>query len=343
MSNTSTEFGNGTLATPFKPRADADPEKNPQLVIVNGAQGGQPASVWADLIASVWDVVDDRLTLTGVTPQQVQVAWVKLADDDPLSLGPFPGRMQTLQAELEAVARNTKIRYPNIKLIYYSSRTRAYVYDDDPAPENPLNPEPTAYESGFAVKWLIEKYISDPVSLGEVPYLTWGPYLWVDGLGSDTVVGGVPGRSDGYEWNCLQDDDVASDVRTDDYTHPGGGGITKVGDMLLDFFKTDLTARPWFLAASPLTATPSPTGTPSETPTPGDTPTPTETGTPTGTPLPSNTPTPTETGLPPTPTPTTTVIHTPSPTGTATLAHTPTPTSAPRPPLYRFWLPVMSK
>ena len=107
-----------------------------------------------------------------------------------------------------------------------------------------------AYESGFAVKWLIETYINDPASLGDVPYLTWGPYLWIDGLGPDGVVGGVPGRGDGYEWTCIEADDTLSDVKPYDYTHPAGGGVTKVGDMLLAFFKTDLTARPWFMAGA---------------------------------------------------------------------------------------------
>src|SRR5687768_8952227 len=39
MSNTTQEWGGG-----FQPRANADPSKNPRLVLVDGAQGGQAAT-----------------------------------------------------------------------------------------------------------------------------------------------------------------------------------------------------------------------------------------------------------------------------------------------------------
>ena len=45
MSNTTQEFASKGPGA-FKPRADADPAKNPRLVIVDGAQGGQDATTW---------------------------------------------------------------------------------------------------------------------------------------------------------------------------------------------------------------------------------------------------------------------------------------------------------
>ncbi len=231
MSNTSQEFDGGGHA--FKPRADADPTKNQRLVIVNGAQGGKPASAWVDPNASVWSVLDQRLATAGITSAQVQVAWIKQAEAGPSSLGPFPAHAQALQDDLDAIVHNLRAKYPHLRVCYLSSRTRAYI-DVTMA----LNPEPYAYESAFAVRGLIEKQLGGDASLdfdpetGVVPWLSWGPYLWADGE--------VP-RSDGFQWFCADTEG--------DFTHPSISGETKVASMLLAFFKTDPTTTPWFLRA----------------------------------------------------------------------------------------------
>lgn len=61
MSNATQEF------SVFKAMADTDGVKNPQLVIVDGAQGGQTALVISDPNANFWTVVGQRLTTAGVT------------------------------------------------------------------------------------------------------------------------------------------------------------------------------------------------------------------------------------------------------------------------------------
>src|SRR5919204_23036 len=138
--------------------------KNPQLVIVDGAQGGQDASRWTDPNAPTWATVNSRLRTAGVTPAQVQVAWVKQALAHPSSLGMFPAHAQVLQSDLEQIARNLKTNYPNIKLAYLSSRTRPYTNDP-----NTLNPEPFAYESGFAVRWAIADQLASVSNLNFDP------------------------------------------------------------------------------------------------------------------------------------------------------------------------------
>ncbi|MDQ6655415.1 MAG: PKD domain-containing protein [Verrucomicrobiota bacterium] len=236
MSNTTQEFGSAGSGA-FKPRADADPAKNPRLVIVDGAQGGQDSSDWADPNSATWTALASRLTSAGVSPAQVQVAWMKHARRNPAGLGAFPAHAQTFQADLATIARSLRSRYPNLRLIYLSSRTRAYTNA-----ANGLSPEPFAYESGFGVKWLIEDQIAGRGDLnwdaqrGPVvaPLLVWGPYLWADGT--------TP-RSDGFTWLC-------NDLQGD-FTHPSAtGGVPKVGSELLAFFKTDATTRPWFLRNS---------------------------------------------------------------------------------------------
>ena len=62
MSNTTQEF------SAFVRLANADAEKSPKVVIVDGAQGGQTANVWANPGArNPWDVLDQRLRQAGVT------------------------------------------------------------------------------------------------------------------------------------------------------------------------------------------------------------------------------------------------------------------------------------
>jgi hypothetical protein len=223
MSNTTQEF------SVFKQIADTDRTKNPRLVIVDGAQGGQTAAIISNPSANFWTVVDQQLTTAGVTRQQVQVVWIKEADANPTQ--PFPTHATTLQLELEAIARIVKSRYPNARLAYCSSRTYGGYAT------SPLNPEPFAYESGFSVKWMIEKQISGDTSLAYAgslarsPWLAWGPYLWADGTTQ---------RADGLTWQC-------ADTRTSDGTHPTASGCLKVATLLLNFFKSDPTSTPWFL------------------------------------------------------------------------------------------------
>ncbi len=76
LSNTTFEFSDGPDS--FKPRADAGPSRNPKLTIVDGAQGGRDAVDWADAQSDTWVTLDQRLAAAGVSPAQVQVAWMKL-------------------------------------------------------------------------------------------------------------------------------------------------------------------------------------------------------------------------------------------------------------------------
>ena len=92
-----------------------------------------------------------------------------------------------------------------------------------------LNPEPYAYQTGFAVKWLIEDYINNP---DEQVFVQWGPALWADGTNP---------RSDGLTYTC-------GDFRKDDGTHPSiESGRQKVADLLHEFFSIDTTIKEWYL------------------------------------------------------------------------------------------------
>src|SRR5688500_12894513 len=243
MSNTTQEYST------FIPLANGSGLKNPRVQLIDGAQGGQTAAVFANPNATAWTVIDTRLRNAGAHPAQVQAVWLKEANAQPTQ--GFPLAAQILRDDLRAVVQNLRAKFPNLKLCYLSSR----IYGGYASTH--LNPEPYAYESGFAVRWLIEEQIGGAPALNHdplngpvmAPWLAWGPYLWADGL--------VPRAEDGLTWEC-------ADFSANDGTHPATSGREKVAQMLLDFFVGDPTTEPWFSAANvaalPAPARPDPAG-----------------------------------------------------------------------------------
>ncbi len=248
MSNCTQEFST------FVPMSNADPSRDPGVRVIDCARGGQTASLIKNPASAYWDTVRTRLRGVGSSPAQVQVAWIKEANAGPTT--GFPAATTTLMRDLGSVVRTLKDHFPNLRIAYLSSRIYAGYAS------TALNPEAYAYESGFAVKWLIEGQIAGEDSLNhdagqgpvEAPWLAWGPYLWADGL--------TPRPGDGLTYAC-------SDFSADG-THPATSGRIKVANLLLDFLQTDATAQPWYLAATvsvaptaaadlPLTLAPNPT------------------------------------------------------------------------------------
>jgi len=245
MSNTTQEFcGGGPTACQsfsFVGQALADPAVDrAHLVLVDGAQGGMVIVNWDQPGDPTYTTVrDQRLAALGVTEAQVQAVWLKQATPGPTtSLPAATADAYTITAGLGTLVRTLKVRYPNLQVVFLSSRIYAGY-----AQPGTLNPEPFAYETGFAVKWLVEAQIRQGTSgpsdalAGDLrpgavaPWLSWGPYLWANGT--------TP-RSDGLTW-------VASDFAADN-THPNTGARQKVGGMLLAFMKTSPQASCWFLA-----------------------------------------------------------------------------------------------
>ncbi len=225
MSNATQEFSR------FKQVADNDAAKSSKLTIVDCAQGGQAMAEWVSPSAPAWRETDRRLQAAGVSPQQVQVVWIKLANKGPTGTLEEHGRK--LQRDTRAVLQNAKAKFPNVRIAYLSSR----IYGGYTS--GALNPEPYAYESAFAVRWLIQDQIAaqqelnfDP-SRGTVkaPLLLWGPYLWADGT--------TPRQPDKLSYKR---EDLAGDG-----THPSELGRDKVARVMLTFFKNDPLAKSWFV------------------------------------------------------------------------------------------------
>jgi len=232
----------------FKSFADRDPRKSPQVVIVDGALPGQlvtqyildspyrnsPRAPWP----TIWRVVEDRLREAGVTTAQVQAAWVKQVHC-PNSSEPwdktFDLHTRRLHKDLARLMGVLIQRCPNLRIAYLSSR----VYGGYAA--GYLHPEPFAYETAFAIRWLIQDQIKGrpevnyDAARGPVksPLVLWGPYLWADGMRAR--------KSDGLTWQPI---DIL------DGTHKSYTGIFKCKDLMLSFFTGSPYAAPWFTKAA---------------------------------------------------------------------------------------------
>lgn len=223
MSNTTREFA------PFKERADADPRKSPNLVIVDGALGGQGAAEWcSDDGKPVWKLAEQRVRQAGCTPEQVQVVWLKQAVKRPLA--DSIENAQQLRGYLKSIVQRAKQHYPNLRIAYLSSRTFGGYSE--------RHGEPESFDTAFSVRWVIQDQQAGKAELNwdpargavRAPLLVWGPYLWADGE--------VP-RADGLTW--LRNDFVT------DGTHPSPSGQKKVVDLLMNYFTTDPLAASWFV------------------------------------------------------------------------------------------------
>lgn len=219
MSNASREFSQ------FIRLANADARKNPRLLMIDAALNGADATKIALPSGDYWKHVGRQLQCGGITAAQIQVVWLKTALAH--EARGFPENARVLQQSLRAIVEILRAKFPQLKLVYLSSRTYGGYSETD------LSPEPIAYESGFAVKWLIEEWINSQSPDRSRPWLSWGAYLWANG---------VTARSDGLIWE-------RSDVEADG-VHPSAKGSLKAAKMLLEFFQQDTAAKPWFLSST---------------------------------------------------------------------------------------------
>jgi len=277
---------------------------DPNLVIVNGAAGGQSMEKWDCLpidcagdtfpdyaVDGNYERVDSVLTASGLSAEQVQVVWVKglvahsycrdsMAGDSTALLpnGPacgnavYPNMVDAIAAEtvLGDVMRELKRHYPNLRMAFVSSRiyggwnnTRYDPVDNDPRISH--SPEPYAFETGFAVKRLIDAQVRQlaggPVdqeagnlcingvppcvtSLESAPWVAWGPYLWDDEITWDFDHASALIAWDGTHPSPKYKDRPPSPINS--YCDIDCGE-KRVGAILLDFFKTSQFTAPWFL------------------------------------------------------------------------------------------------
>src|SRR5262245_57608760 len=232
MSNCTQEF------SAFVPKSNADPVRKSNVRTIDCAEGGQTAQILAQPTSAYWDTVMTRLRGHGSAPKQVQIVWLKDANANPT--GTFEVTTDTLAAQFFRIVQIIKAKLPNVKQVFFMSRIYAGYASTT------LNPEPYAYENAFAIKRVIAQQLAGDPALnydaanGPVvaPWLSWGPYLWADGL--------TP-RSDGLTWEC-------SGWTARECAHQYAAGRLKVADSLLAFVRRDAATAPWYTVPGTLGA-----------------------------------------------------------------------------------------
>jgi hypothetical protein len=223
---------------------------NPAMTLIEGAQGSQASCEWAyaygtpaqngcplgpgSQLINPYDYVVTNLLAPlhcGTKGHQAcfsvdDVFVVMYYDADSCRLGvrcvglPSSNADAYTQEKYEGMmARTLKMRFPNVQLLLITSREYGGY-----ATQN-INPEPYAYENGFATKWLIQAQINqadrggsiDPLagdlSYSSAPWIEWAAYTWAS---SETS------RNDGLVWCQGQLDPVCNgetDFMTTDNTH----------------------------------------------------------------------------------------------------------------------------
>jgi hypothetical protein len=132
--------------------------------------------------------------------------------------------------------QNVFAKFPNVKLAYFGGS----VYTGYSNGLSNIDNEPWAYESGFAVKWAILDQINGKPALNwnpargtvKAPWMSWGAYPWANGLLA---------RNDGTTWAC-------PDIKYDGFHPSDPYGREKESNLMINFFRSDPTTTPWFLA-----------------------------------------------------------------------------------------------
>jgi len=237
-------------------RANALPNKNPNLFVAYGFEfqlpGGNYGADDPSSNSAFYASLDFALQRQGLTPKQVQVIWLffpagmdRYPDlySNPQNLT-FPTDAQILKGLWINVLLAIQTRYPNVKIIYNSTKGYMYATAADGFNGIPGSPvEPWNHDLGWSVKWAIEDQINGVSNVR--PWLAWGPYFWSYG-------DGTPRHWDGFVWTCADVMDNGTNI------HPSPSGMDKMSAMLIDFFTTDPTATPWFLGSGGGTTTTAP-------------------------------------------------------------------------------------
>jgi hypothetical protein len=185
---------------------------DPDVRWADCAYGGKTADIWANPNAREWSTCHKN----GFPDPQVVV----------IKTGSDTDSVATNTANLKAMATNAFNKWPTLKQVYFIDEGWLGYY------------APTAAgTAGFSHGQSIKQVVTDHMNSG-TRFVAWGTYLWANGLGSDQVAGGVPGRNDGTEW-------LVSDYGGDGL-HQSAQGATKQVNMFIASLLADPVTSKWY-------------------------------------------------------------------------------------------------
>ncbi len=215
---------------------DSFGNKNPNLILANtciGGQGVQKMNIPSD---NYWVQAQKTFDSMGIDFNQVQIAWVETdntQDGDTL----FPRAPMNLISDLKQLMETMKLKFPNLKLCYFSAR--AYAGWASGGVGKGLS-HPRDYYNGWAIKWMIDSASNQNPNFNykgnqaNIPMPLYGTYNWTNAEQQ---------RQDGFSIDC------ATDIGNDGL-HLSALGENKIGNLMFNFFKNDTSSKSWFVKSN---------------------------------------------------------------------------------------------
>jgi hypothetical protein len=229
-----------------------------------------------------YDRVRHDLRANGYTELQVQAIFLKSADGFPMcdlkhtycAMG-AKADAYTAETSMGDIMRYLKqglpllgipARYTNLQQVFVTTRIYGGYANGQTSSGSPmyaecLNPEPFAYEEGFAVQRLIVAQItgipdaySGAVDYSQAPWVDWGPYLWASGATKSPSTqlfwcNGNSGNPCNRELDFRYGDPNNQTTYWGDFTHPTASAQSRVAGSLglLNFIQTSPWVTPWIV------------------------------------------------------------------------------------------------
>ncbi len=214
---------------------------NPCLDAINLCIGGKDINYGIDdtLYEFYWQAILDKVTDVGYTAAQVQIGWMYFNEKGLTEPPVFPDNSLELTESYIQFINKAKDYFPNLQLMYISSRHFGG-FADTTLTEYYSLAEPASYQNNWTVKWTIEEQINaTDIRLKykgaspNAPLLLWGPNFWCnaeqkrmwDKKRYDCETSFNP--EDGYHLTDMQDGKDATDILNVLYYGVVGKSFTK--------------------------------------------------------------------------------------------------------------------
>lgn len=220
--------GTHQVSRELLPLLAAMPRIRHEVETADCALAGSDIDDILDLASPYWLHVRAMLDASGLTPAQVQVAWMQSGRRGKAGTTPDEA-IADLEARWIDGLRAVKTFFPNLRLLYVCGPAfHGYM---------PVGSdmEPWAFEQNLATQRVIMRQVSGFANLNYLaqrgpvvaPWVAWGGYCWADGPAV---------REDGFAYVCPRD--VAPDG-----IHPSVAGAQKIAALLADNIYDSMMGR----------------------------------------------------------------------------------------------------